>query len=421
MYNYSKHILPNGLRVVTIPMADTAAVSILILAKVGSRNESKKINGLSHFLEHMVFKGTKKRPNTLEIATFLDSLGAEFNAFTGEEYTGFYIKSQAKDFKQSLEMLNDMLFDSLFDPTEVEREKGVITAEINMYKDDPKLYIYTLGQKLLYGDTPLGRDIAGDEQTVRSFKKEDFIEYRDSFYHPDNLLVAVAGSQNTDWLNEIETLLGGLKKRQSIPVEPFIDNQTSPAINLHYRKTDQAHLMAAFKTFSRFDSRRYAMTVLDNLLGGTMSSRLFITVRERHGLCYYVRSGLDFYHDTGDIAISAGVELGKIEKALELITQEIKKIKTEKVTVSELNKAKENICGRFSLSLEESLDVARYFGTEELLSDKIEDPADFAKKIRAVTAEEVLSLAQEIFDFNKINFALVGPYKEKEKFLEIFK
>ncbi|MFA6422997.1 MAG: pitrilysin family protein [Patescibacteria group bacterium] len=421
MYKHQKHILKNGIRFISIPMTDTNTVSVLILVKVGSRYETKETGGLSHFLEHMVFKGTKKRPTTLDISTSLDELGAEFNAFTGEELTGFYIKSQSKDFDHSLDILNDMLFNSLFDIKEIEREKGVITAELNMYREDPKLHVSTMGQELLYDDTPLGRDIGGTIETVNKFEKNNFLDYIKKHYIGKNIVVAVAGKQDNAWLENLKEKMEEIPKGDLTKAEIFKDDQKNPKIMLDYRKIDQANILLGFKTFSKHDSRKYALSVLSNILGGAMSSRLFITVRERHGLCYYIRSSTDFFEDTGDFVITSGIEPTKIDKAISLIIDEIKNIKTNKIDEKELNKAKENICGRFYLSLEESLEVANYYGSQELFFDKIEEPLEFARQIRKVTAEEVQNVARQIFDLNKINIALIGPYKDEKHFINLIK
>ena len=421
MYKHQKHTLENGLRVITIPMMDTAAVSVLIMANVGSRYESREINGISHFLEHMVFKGTKNKPSTIEISSTIDALGAEFNAFTSEEYTGYYIKSQAKDFNTSLETLHDMLYNSLFDQKEIDREKGVISAEINMYRDDPKLHVYQLAQSLIYGDTPLGWDVAGKIETIKTFKRENFLDYLKKFYKAKNIVIAVAGKQIGSWIDEIEKITANKEAGEINNYKKVAISQKQPAVNLEYRKTDQAHFILSFRTFSRYDKRRHAAEVLSNILGGSMSSRLFISVRERKGLAYYVRSSSSLYGDNGDFGINAGVDPNRVDEAISTVREEIEKIQKELVGEKELNKSKENICGRFALSLEESLEVAQYFAAEELLLNNIEDPMEYSRHIRAVTAEDVRDLAKEIFDFNKSNLAIVGPYKDEEKFLKLIR
>lgn len=422
MINYKKEKLNSGLRVITAPMKDTKAVTILVLIGAGSRNEQAKNNGVAHFLEHMFFKGTTKRPTTLDISKELDGLGAEYNAFTSEEFTGFYVRVAGDDFPKALDILHDMLFNPLFDPKEIEREKGVIIQEIRLYQDTPPRYIYDLAKALLFGDTPLGRNIAGTEKIISGVKRQDFLEFRHDFYAPENMIVAVAGSENkTLWSEAIKNYFSKFEKAKSKGFEPAKIKQKEPHLLLHYKKTDQAHLFLGHPAIKRTDPRRPVIRVLSNILGGTMSSRLFIEVRERRGLAYYVRSDYADYRDNGALGALAGVDVKKVEEAITVILSEFDRMRTIKVTAEELKRAKENLKGHLYLGLEESMSVAEFLVDQEMFWGKIQQPEEIIEDVMKVTADDILKLAQEIFVPEKLNFAVIGPFKDEGRFRKLLK
>lgn len=423
MINYTKHQLNNGLTLITAPMKETKAVSVLVMVKVGSRYETKEENGISHFLEHMFFKGTSKRPTSLDISKELDAIGAEFNAFTSEEYTGFYISSSADHFDISLDILSDMLHNSKFDEAEITKEKGVILEELNMYKDIPQKYVQDLAKELLYGNTPLGRTILGQPHNIKSFKRKDFVNYIKKHYQAQNTIIAIAGNPNgSNWLKTVDQLFGSFPKGAKNVYQKQSESQKKPAVLLHYKKTDQAHLILGFRTINRFDPRRYDLKVMNNLFGGIMSSRLFTEIRENRGLAYYVGSSYWEFDDVGSLIVSAGLDKNRIDEAIKVILDEFNKIKNEPISQEELNRSKENIKGRFYLNLEESYAIAEFLADQELLYGDIKDPDEIIKKILAVKPEDIAKLAKEFFISQNLNLTIIGPYKDKnrfEKLLEI--
>ncbi|MBM2820546.1 MAG: peptidase protein [Candidatus Berkelbacteria bacterium] len=436
MLDYKVSTFNNGLKLITAPLANTKAVTVLFLVSVGSRYEDKKISGISHFLEHLFFKGTKKRPTTLDISKTLDSVGASYNAFTGEEYTGFYVRASSEHFDLALDVLFDLLYNAKFDPEEIEKEKGVIIEEINMYQDTPQAFIVDLAKQLFYKDQSLGRPVTGEKETVRSITRQDLLKFRDSFYSPDNMIITVAGGpltslENTrdkslgagkngiDWEGKIKEYFDKIKTKKQGEYEKVYENQTKPESLVYFKKTDQAHLVLGFRTLPRTDKRRPIMKVLNNLLGETMSSRLFTEVREKRGLAYYISSDIADFCDAGVLGVSAGVDINRAEEAVKVILDEFTKVKTEKVSPEELKRSKENMKGRLYLGLEESFAVADFLAEQQLFWEKIDDPEELVKKYEKVTAEDILNFAQKHFTSKNLNLAIIGPFKDKQKFQSI--
>src|SRR3989338_64580 len=426
--DYQKYTLKNGLRVLDIPMSGVQSATVLILVGVGSRYEEKKINGLSHFLEHMAFKGTQKRPTALDIASTIDGIGGEFNAFTSKDHTGFYIKAAAKHVPLLFDVLSDMLLHSKFATEEIEREKGVIIEEINMYEDTPMRKVGDLYENLLYGDTKLGRDISGRPEVIRRIKREDFVSYIDRFYSPLNTIITVAGGVGKSIKYKVssikgltEKFLGKWGEKQVEQPDRVADKQEKPALLVKFKDTQQAHLCIGVRSLKLNDPDRYKLGVLTNILGGSMSSRLFIEVRERRGLAYYIRANNEMYTDVGNFVTQAGVDIKRIDDAIRVILEQFDKIKTEKVAEEELNKAKENLKGKLILELEDSRNVAGLFATSELLEDKIRTPEEIIKLVEEVAAEDVKNMAKEIFIEKNLNLAVIGPYKEEAKFQKLLK
>lgn len=417
MIQYEKHTLANGLRLFLVPMHETQAVTILFLYGVGSRHESDRHNGLSHFLEHMYFKGTQKRPTTLDISQELDSLGAEYNAYTGEERTGYYVSAAAEHFPIAFDVLTDMLYNSVFDAEEIDREKGVICEEIKMYHDNPMSYLEEVAKGLAFGDTPLGRDIAGTAQTVRAFSREDFVTHKDEFYGPENTVLVIAGNpKQHDWLTTVSSSLSHLPSKKPAEYVPQ-DKITGPAVRIGHKPIDQVHLNLMHYSLPVDDERIEIMSVLSNILGGTMSSRLFVEVRERRGLAYYVRSAQDSYRDIGLFHCAAGVDPQKLPEALKVIVEQIERLKTEPVTELELQRAKQNIKGRLSLQLEDSHSIARYLANDELELGKIIQPEEYIERIEKVTQSDIMEIAKTLLVPANRKLAVVGPLeaaKEEE-------
>lgn len=422
MISYQAHTLKNGFRVITAPMHDTKAVSVLFLVGVGSRYETPGQSGLSHFLEHLVFKGTKKRPSNLHIASELDSVGAQYNAYTSEEYTGFFVRASADHFLLALDILADMLWQSTFPIAELEREKGVIVEEINMYRDDPMRHIGDLIKSTVFPGHPLGLQITGTKETVTAMTREHFLDYRRRWYTAKNTILTIAGNPlRNDWLSAIAKLIDNVPDGSPAAYQPFQPHQAGPRVQLEHRSTDQAHFVLALPKFKRTDPRWPAVKVMTNLLGGMMSSRLFTEVREKRGLAYYVNAGVDDFRDTGAIYIRAGVDIKKIDEALKVSLGELARLKTESVPEQELHKTQENLKGNIYLSLEDSLSVAEFLADQALLWGSIDQPEQIVEDVIKVTAHDIMKVANELLVTEKLNLAVVGPYKEEERFVTLLK
>lgn len=420
--NYKKHTLSNGLRIILAPMQDTETVTVLVMTGVGSRYETRKENGLAHFLEHMFFKGTTKRPTALDISKELDAVGAEYNAYTGKDRTGYYAKVEARHADIALDVVSDIFMNAKIEQEEIDRERGAILQEINMYEDMPMRHINDLWERHLYGDTPLGWEIVGPKSNIKSFKRSDFMKYLARGYVSGNVVVGVAGKMDPKKMkHEIEKRFAHIRTGEKPAFKKATDKQSVPGVFLQHKKTDQTHMLLGVRTFDMNHPDRFAVAVLSTILGGGMSSRLFLSVRERRGLAYSVHTSADSYHDAGYLATQCGVEHENLEKTIEVILDEYQKIATEKVEAEELKKAKEYIKGKIAMGLEGSDDVVEYLVNQETLKGKIVLPKEFAKSIDKVTADDVLRVAKAIFTNKRLNLAVVGPHahqKELEKLVK---
>jgi len=422
---FSKKVLHNGLRVITVPMKDNPTTTVLVLVEAGSKYEEKKVNGISHFLEHMCFKGTKKRPKAIDISKELDALGSQYNAFTAQEYTGYYAKSDARHFSKIFDIVSDIYLNSTFPDVEMQKEKGVIIEEMNMYEDMPQKHVQDLIMKLLYGDTPAGWNIAGEKKNILKMKRGDFVAYKKTHYLPEATVLVVAGVvTEKQVMSEVNKIFGKIKRGQKAGKVKVEEKQKNPRVLINFKKTDQTHFVLGVRSLNLFSRKNAVLSVLGGILGGGMSSRLFQKLREEMGVGYYVRAYNDAYTDHGFFQISAGVDNKRIEEVIQAVLDECNKLKKEKVNVEELNKVKECLIGNMKLSLESSDDLANFFGGQELLKRELKSAEEKAEKIRKVTAEEIQNLAKDIFQNNKLNLALIGPFKEKTektKFLKILK
>ena len=412
---YKKTIIENGLRVITIPMQNSNSVTVLILVGTGSKYETKEINGISHFLEHMFFKGTKKRPNTLKISETLDEVGGEYNAFTSKEITGYWAKVDKKHQDVALDWISDIFLNSKFDEKEMQREKGVIIEEVNMYLDTPAAYVGELWENLLYGDQPAGWRVIGEKENILSFDRQKVVDYFKSHYSPSNTIVCVAGaidsekieSKIKDYFKNVVAVTPGSK----IKVK---EQQKTPNVLIHNKKTDQTHFCLGTRAFDLFSSKKYALTLLSIILGGNMSSRLFIKVRERNGLAYSIHTSVDSSTDTGYLVTQAGIDHKNLEKAVKLILKEYKDLKDKKITSKELQKAKDYLKGVMSLSLDSSDSQASFYAVQELLEKSILTPEEKFKKIDQVSVDDIKKVAEDIFSEDKLNLALIGPFEQKD-------
>ncbi len=419
MNKYSQEKINKKIKFISVPLMGTKAVTVLIMVKTGSRNESRSNNGISHFLEHMMFKGTKKYPNALSLASALDSVGAEFNAFTSKEYTGYYIKARADKLKLSLEILSDMVENSQFKQEEIDKERGVIIEEINMYKANPMMRIEDVLETCIYGDNSAGWEVIGTTENIRKFKRQDFLSYYKKQYGASNLSLIVAGNLSKDYKELVKKYFSNFFDAKAKEKSVVKNKQLKPQILIEYKKSDQVNLSLGVRTFPTGDKRETALKLMQIILGGSMSSRLFSEIREKRGLAYYIKAQTELYSDSGYLAAEAGLRTESTLEAIEVILKEFNKLKDELISDDELNRAKELIKGRLALNLEGSEEVASYYGRQTINRDKIISPEEFLKKIDKVNALDIKSLAEDIFKDDKLNLAILGPIKESAKLKKI--
>jgi predicted Zn-dependent peptidase len=414
---FKKITFKNGLRVLLVPQKGTLAASVVILVEAGSEYEKKPVNGVSHFLEHMTFKGTPRRPRVGQIAEEFAGLGAQSNAFTGQEYTGYWAKAEAHKLSQILDIVSDLYLNPLFNPEDIEKERGVIIEEINMYDDVPKAKVQEDLAALMYGDQPAGWSIAGEKETIRKLMKDDFLKYRAARYIPKGTLVIVAGKfSEAAVVRDIEHSFGGLKRAVAPAKIKTKEHQEAPAIFTRFKESEQSHVAFGFRAFSLFDRRRHALQVFADVLGGGMSSRLFKRVRDELGAAYYVGADADLFLDHGVLGISAGIDHGKTEIVVRAILEECRKMCDTLVPKAEFERAKEHMIGNLVLGLETSDELASFYGGQEIMTRKIVSPETVIAKIRAVSPAAVRSVAREVLRNDRLNFAVMGPYKDKKEF-----
>lgn len=421
---YTRKVLKNGLKAITIPMPSFESATAMIMVGAGSRYETRKNNGISHFLEHMAFKGTKKRSTAQEIAALIDGVGGEFNAFTEREFTGYHIKSPVAHLKLSLDVLSDMLQNSKLDKIEIEKEKGVIIQELNLYEDTPSRKILDLYPELLYGDTPMGWDIGGRKEVIKNITRQDFVDYMGSLYSADNIAVIVAGGINTKKVEElIDKYFGKMKAFDTLRYKKLVENQIKPALNIKQKDTEQVHLAVGFRTVSIDNEEKHILQVLASILGGGMSSRLFSEVREKRGLAYYVSTVSENYQDAGTLYSIAGLDSEKVEDGIKVIIDEYSKFSKGKanLTEKELKKAKEFLKGHIVLGLENSHAVAWFYGLAEILEKKIETPEELIAKIDAITLNDIQRVARKYFKENQLNLAIIGNFANRQRFEKLLR
>ncbi|MBU2101661.1 insulinase family protein [Patescibacteria group bacterium] len=422
MMDFKKTVLDNGLRIIVAPQKDNPAVTVLVLVSTGSKYETKELNGISHFLEHMVFKGTEKRPKAIDISTELDSIGASYNAFTDFEMTGYYAKVDKDHFDKALDVVSDIYLGQVFDKEEIDKERGPVIEEINMIEDAPMRKIYYRFDGLLYGDQPAGWDIAGPKEVIQKIQREDFLKYKKDHYVASSTVVIVAGAvdaeEATEKIKEIFKDIPTGDKKDKLPVK---EEQSSPGLLIEDKDTEQSHLILGVRSYDIEDERKYALNVLAEVLGGGMSSRLFQKVREEMGAAYYVGAGSRELTDHGKFIARAGANNSLLFDVVEAILEEFRRMKVELVEEKELQKAKDHFIGGLMLGLETSDEVAGYYGQQEILVGDLMKPDKLADKIREVTAEDVREVAKDIFQNNKLNLAVIGPSIDEERLKSILK
>jgi predicted Zn-dependent peptidase len=400
-------------------MPQVQSVTCMIMLAAGSRYETPETNGIAHFSEHMFFKGTERRPTARDIGMEVDALGGEFNAFTSKEYTGYYVRCAADHRDQALDVLSDMLRNSKFEPEEIEREKGVIVEEMNMYYDTPRDFISGVYEQLLYGDQPLGWDIIGRKETVQGAERDTFLEYIDRWYKPERMVVGVAGRLDGDYVGSIEKLLGDLEPQETGAPEALVQNGEGERVRIHRKDSDQAHLCLGVRGYPMVHPDRWAMQLLATVLGSGMSSRLFTEVRERRGLAYYVYAHNQGYTDAGTLYSQAGVDIKRSEEAVETIVREFRRIAAEPVPAEELEKARALAKGRFVLRLESPQGMILFGLGREVLDDPVIEPEEVLAGLDAVTAEDVQRVAEDVIASDSLNLALIGPFDDDARFTEL--
>lgn len=406
---FSKTILPSGLRLVTVPMKDNPTVTVLVLVEAGSKYETKINNGVSHFLEHMCFKGTRKRPTPLSISHELDSIGAQYNAFTAQEFTGYYAKGQFGARAQLLDVVSDIYLNSTLPTEAMEKERGVIIEEINMYEDMPQRQVGNEFMALLYPNQPTGYSIAGTKEHIRAMKRDDFLDYQRAHYLAQATTVVVAGNvDGAEVKREVTTAFKNSPTGEKSPKLAVVEKQKKPALAIKEKKTDQTHFILGVRSFGLFDKRDIPLRLLAEVLGGGMSSRLFQKLREEMGVCYYVKADNDAFTDHGIFGIAAGVDRTRLVEVIKVVLVEFEKLKKTPIATAELAKAKAHLIGSMFLSLESSDSLAEYYGFQEIFKKEIKKPAEIAEKISAISAGDLKKLANEIFLESQLNLAVIG-------------
>ncbi len=419
---YYKKVLKNGLRIITVPMKDNPTVTVLVMVEAGSKYEAKAQAGISHFLEHMCFKGTEKRPLAIKISEELDSIGAQHNAFTGQEYTGYYAKSHPKHLDTILDVVSDIYLNPILDPLEIKKEKGVIIEEINMYLDMPQQHVHDLMMELLYGDQPAGRGIAGTKETVSATTREYFIKYRTEHYVSEATTVIVSGNiDSKKTIKAIEKAFKDIPTSKKSGKEKIVEKQTTPQIKVFHKKGEQTHLVLACRGYDAYDKRLPAVKLLRTILGGGMSSRLFHKLRNEMGVCYYVSAHHTSFTDHGFFDISIGVDNARVHEVIKVVIEECKKMTQTLVDKTELKKVKEYLAGGLYLGLESSDSLAEYYGFQEIMHKDLKKPDQVLAGIKKVTAKDVQNVAKDIFQSKNLNLAIIGDFQTSEQFTEVLK
>ena len=411
--------LKSGLTIQAIEMPGTNVVTSLILVGAGSRYEDKKVNGIAHFLEHMFFKGGERYKTPKEVSSSIDSIGAEFNAFTSEEVVGYYVKSAKEHINKSLDVLSDMLTNARFPKEEIEKERGVILEEVAMYLDFPMRKISEDFKSLLFGDQPIGRDILGSKNVIKSVEQKDFFDYRESLYVPENIVITLAGAVTKDDISLVEKYFDFDTKKQSIKMLQYNDEIAVKKYSIREKQTEQYHINFGVLGLPEGDKRYPIEKILAIILGGNMSSRMFLNVREDKGLCYSISTQSVGFSDIGMFTTRAGVKLDMVLKAVEAIRYEYNSISQDGITDEELSDAKAFMAGRLDLSTEDTEDVAFYYGENTLMHKTQESYEEKKQKINSVTKEEVNTLARELLQPERYHFAGIGPKIDEKKLLSL--
>ena len=410
---YNVTTLPNGVRVLTVAMPGRDSAAVAVWVRTGARHESKRVSGISHFLEHMLFKGTKNR-TTRQIKEEVEGVGGILNAFTGEEMTCYFSKLLREHYPKALDVLSDMVLNATIPPDEFTREKPVILEEIKMYRDRPSHQVHDLMGELLWPDQPLGRSIAGTPGSVSGLTRSDLAAYMKKEYQNANLLVAVSGNvSHAEVVERVRSIYRRSGTRKSTAFVPADSSQPRLRTNFFEKKTEQTYFVLGFHALARMHPDRYKLGLLHIILGANMSSRLFEEIREKRGLAYEIKSHVSAYHETGAFTVSAGVETAKTAKAASVILKELSKVTKHRVKSGELRRAKDYFMSQVYLGVEDTLDHLLWAGERLLCGNELPDKENILQKIEEVTEDEIREVARSIFRTNGLNMVLVGPVNEK--------
>ncbi len=407
--------LSNGIPLFLIPRSDVPSATIMVSINVGSRYESPEIAGASHFIEHLMFKGTKRRPTSVDISRELDRFGAEYNAYTSKDTTTYYVKIDATELPRAIDLLNDMLMHSTFDAEELDRERGVIVEEINMYDDNPASKMEDMLEELVFAGNQLGRTIAGPREVIRTVPREALMAYHAAHYTPLRTAIALSGTISKEAEAKIEATFGKWKrpkKDTAHSIDPFVPKalKKNEWLAFHSKKTEQVQMGLGFHGLASRAEDLPAMKLLSHILGGSMSSRLFVEVREKRGLCYSVSAGHVSFQDTGAFIISAGLDTKRVQEAIQVIWQELQKIATDGVTASELRHAKDHIRGKMMLYFEDTSNQTSWYLRQWQTFGKPREPEAALAELEAVTLPQVKAVAKRLFQPNQLHASLVGPF-----------
>lgn len=415
MYKYNQKTLSNGLKIIAYKMPQMRSVTLGIWIATGGRYENMKNRGISHFVEHLLFKGTKRR-TTSQIKNSIEGIGGTLNAFTAEEVTCYLVKVLGRSLELGLDVLGDMVLNAKFNPKDIARERFVILEEIKMYKDHPDQHVNELLGELLWPKQSLGIPLIGTCKNVNSFKRKDIIGYRDRAHHPSNITVVACG--DVDWytlLKNCEDIFSKKRKARVSNYKRMKVSQKAPSTKILNKDTEQTHIALGFHSLPRQNPARYAMDLLNIVLGANMSSRLFHELREKRGLAYAIGSHVVYYADGGAMVIEAGVDNKKISNAIHLILKELSKIKRNPITKKELERAKEYYQGHLLFVLEDTASHMLWLGKKIVTGDEPIDIDKVLSRIKEVTMDDILRLSEETFRKENLNIAVIGPTGEEER------
>jgi predicted Zn-dependent peptidase len=400
--------------VATASMPHMTSVSVGVWVAVGGRFEPARLAGVSHFIEHMLFKGTKKR-SAAEISQAVEGLGGYLNAFTSEEITCFYSRARHDRFDELLEVLVDMFLNSEFEKGELDKERGVIKEELAMYLDQPQQHVHELLNETLWPDQPLGRSLTGTPETLDGMSRADLVKYKNANYVTQSVVIAVAGNvEHKPVLKKVARYAGKFPEAKRPRFTPATSSQTAPQVKLHTKATEQTQIAMGIRTCSRHDPRRFALRILNTILGENMSSRLFQIIREEHGLAYNICSHASCFDDVGSLTISAGLETERLKEALKLISQELGKLADKPVSAGELRRARDYAIGQLDLSMESTENQMMWLGEQFIGYGKVESPLELKAKLARVTPGQVRAAARDFFQADRMNLALVSPLKKAD-------